>query len=205
MIPFRALAQLASEPRPASGPRCELCGSPLREPHRHVVELGARGVQCTCTPCAILFSRPDSTARFRTVPERVVADPAFAMTAERWAGLGIPVALAFFFRDSTRDEVVVCYPGAAGVIEAALEPAAWHEVTQATPLAAELAEDVEALLVHGERGAPTLACYLVPISAAYDLAGRLRRTWRGFTGGDEARREVATFFAELDHPRRGHR
>jgi hypothetical protein len=41
----------------------------------------------------------------------------------------------------------------------------------------------------------------VPISAAYELVGRLRSVWEGFTGGERGDAEIAAFFAELD--RRG--
>ncbi|MDB4959791.1 MAG: hypothetical protein JWO36_7360 [Myxococcales bacterium] len=205
MIALRGLAPFtapsATRTRSPSEAICELCASPLGAHHRHVVEIGVRGVQCTCQACAILFSRSDSETRFRTVPDRVLGDPAFAMTTSRWVELGIPVGLAFCFFDSASGHAVISYPGPAGVTEAELEPAVWEAIVAATPLAAQLERDVEAILVHGERGAPTMACYLVPISSAYELAGRLRTCWRGFSGGDEAAREIAAFFADLD--RRG--
>lgn len=132
-----------------------------------------------------------------------MVDPAFAMSGERWESLGIPVRLAFLYRDSARDRAVVSYPGPAGVIEGDIEAAVWEAIANATPLVAELRDDVEALLVHGDRGDAVLSCHLVPITSAYELAGRLRRCWRGFSGGEEANRELASFFAELD--RRGGR
>lgn len=198
MIAFRALAKLAT-PRPAAAAeaRCELCAAPIPAQHRHVVELGVHGIQCACRACAILFAAGEPGARYRTVPERVLADPSFALTSQQWSALGVPVGLAFLFRDSVRGQGIVCYPGAAGVVEGELDPEVWDAVAAATPLARVLVEDVEALIVHGERGARELACYLVPISDAYELAGRLRASWQGFSGGDRARAELAAFFAGL--------
>ncbi|HEX5064240.1 MAG TPA: DUF5947 family protein [Kofleriaceae bacterium] len=203
MIAFRSLARLAAtDAITRADVRCELCGGPLTDTHRHVVELGQRGVQCVCHACGILFAR-GSSARFRTIPDRVRIASLFDLTPERWAELGIPVALAFCYRDSLRGCGVVCYPGPAGVTDAALEPAVWDAICDATPLAADLEADVEALIVRGGRGATTLRCYLVPISTAYELVGRLRRSWQGFSGGEEAEAELASFFAELE--RRGER
>ena len=36
---------------------------------------------------------------------------------------------------------------------------------------------------------------IVPIDACYELVGRIRRAWRGFTGGDEVWLEIDRFFA----------
>jgi hypothetical protein len=204
MIALGPLVPFTGAPRRAESrePRCELCGGTLAAQHRHVLELGAadaRGVRCACGPCAVLFATDAPRPRYRTVPERVRNDPAFAMSAARWAALGAPVALAFFVRDAA-GAVVARYPGPAGVTEAALEPDAWAAIRAATPLAGALAPDVEALLVHGDRGAP-LACWLVPITAAYELCGRLRACWTGFSGGDAAQQELAAFFAELEGSR----
>ncbi|MDQ2727977.1 MAG: DUF5947 family protein [Actinomycetota bacterium] len=50
-----------------------------------------------------------------------------------------------------------------------------------------------------EQRAPTRTpeCYLVPIDACYDLVGRLRKLWRGFDGGSEARAALDEFFKEV--------
>lgn len=204
MTPLRSLARFVA-PEVVAGPvaRCEVCGGPLGERHRHVVELGERGVQCACPPCAMLFERRDAARRFRTIPDRVRRDPSFSLAPERLAELGIPVALAICYRDSMRERGIVCYPGPAGITEAELEDAAWDTICAATPLAADLADDVEALLVRGGRGVRALACYLVPISKAYELVGRLRAVWTGFAGGEAADAELAAFFADLD--RKGER
>ncbi len=199
MIALSSLTRFAAAGRAASPhARCELCGNAIDDAHRHVVEIGQRGVSCACQACSILFTQSEAGSRFRTIPDRVRVDRSFALSAATWAELGIPVSLAFCYRDSARAAGVVCYPGPAGVTDAELEPAAWDAITAATPLARDLEDDVEALLVRGARGAQSLACYLVPISLAYELVGKLRESWRGFSGGEEAEAELARFFGSLE-------
>ncbi|HEY0531723.1 MAG TPA: DUF5947 family protein [Actinoplanes sp.] len=52
--------------------------------------------------------------------------------------------------------------------------------------------DVEALLVHDDDD----AC-VVPIDVGYELVGRLRKVWRGFDGGREAREDMSRFFTRV--------
>jgi hypothetical protein len=40
-------------------------------------------------------------------------------------------------------------------------------------------------------------CFIVPVDACYELAGRLRRLWRGFDGGAEAKAALEEFFSEV--------
>jgi hypothetical protein len=196
-VALRSLARFRAGEPVAAEARCELCGGPLGDRHRHVVEPGERGVLCACRACAILFERSEAGARYRTVPDRIARDPAFALTSDT---LGIPVGIAICVRDSQRG-AVISYPGPAGMTEAELDPHVWDAIAAATPLAAQLEPDVEALLVHGRRGERSLACYLLPISMVYGLVGRLRGTWEGFSGGPRAEAELASFFAELGgHP-----
>jgi hypothetical protein len=54
---------------------------------------------------------------------------------------------------------------------------------------------VEAALVR-VRGTRVEA-YLVPIDACYELVGQLRRLWRGFDGGQEARLALDEFFTRV--------
>ena len=66
----------------------------------------------------------------------------------------------------------------------------------ANPWLRSVAPDVEAVLVHGtpERR----IWYIVPIDACYELVGRIRKQWEGFSGGDRVREEIDRFFAALD-------
>jgi hypothetical protein len=182
---FRSLRRyVVPEARPAS---CELCGAPLGESHRHVVERARRGVSCACWACAVLFTDGD---RFRTVPERVLADATFDPAPEAWAALGVPVRLSFLVRHD--GAWTASYPSPAGPVEAPLDEAAAAALVAMTPLAALALDDVEALLLRRPRD-----CLLVPVDACYELAGKIRRTWRGFTGGADAERAIDELCAEL--------
>lgn len=195
MTTMRTLQRLASErPKRDRVDRCELCSIALGDPHRHVVDLEQRSLCCACGACAILFVTGE---RFRTIPERVLAESNFELTQAEWTALGIPVGLAFVFASSRRGGHVVCYPGPAGITEAESDPGMWEALSRGTRLAAELVPDVEALLVYGARGTNHLDCFLIPIDVAYGLAGRLRGTWVGFSGGDVAQRELDGFLADL--------
>jgi hypothetical protein len=69
-------------------------------------------------------------------------------------------------------------------------------VAAAVPEVDALLPDVEALLVSGG-GGTTARCWIVPVDRCYELAGRLRRVWRGFDGGTEARAEIARFLDDV--------
>ena len=56
--------------------------------------------------------------------------------------------------------------------------------------------DVQALLVHRPKGGGQ-RCFIVPIDACYELVGIIRRTWKGFDGGEEAWTAIDAFFADL--------
>lgn len=201
MRSLRALERYARRPkraRASEGARCELCGAPAGAEHAHVVDLEQRQLCCVCRPCALLFERPGvATGRYRTVPGRVLVDPAFTLREAEWAALEVPVHLAFVFFNSSLGRWLAVYPSPAGATESELDEAAWDEVMRGLPLAKRVEPDVEALLVYGRRGRPGLEVFLAPIDACYDLVGRVRRHWRGFDGGDEARAEIDAFFEEL--------
>jgi hypothetical protein len=93
---------------------------------------------------------------------------------------------------------VAVYPGPAGATESELPLDAWAAIVAANPGLRVLAPDVEALLIRSLGGGPAaFDCHLVPIDACYELVGLLRRAWRGFDGGQEARATLSTFFATV--------
>jgi Fe-S cluster biogenesis protein NfuA len=174
---------------------CELCGTVLAAEHRHVVDLSSRSVRCACPSCTVLF-RESAGGRFRSIPDRVLHDEAH-VDAAVWSALGVPVHLSYLWFDSTLDRWVAHVPSPAGVVEVELKDGAWDVLQRDVPLLRALTHDVEALLVYGRRGAPTLDCLLVPIDACFDLAGAVKKAWKGMDGGDGVRSLVEAHFAGL--------
>jgi hypothetical protein len=185
--------------RPRPGERCEMCAVPVDGRHGHVVDLEQRTLLCTCRGCYLLFTAGGAGgSRFRAVPERYLVFPDFELSAAQWDDLQIPVSVAFFFVNSALDRVAAFYPSPAGATESLLSLETWDEVVAANPALATLAPDVEALLVRTDPdGALGAECFLVPIDACYELVGQMRRWWKGFDGGREARDALAAFFADV--------
>ncbi|MEU7556207.1 DUF5947 family protein [Streptomyces sp. NPDC044571] len=196
-VPRRGLRRFTG-PRTPRPETCELCGVVVPEDgHRHLVETEKRALVCACTPCALLFDRPGAGAgRFRTVPDRYLADPGHRLDDTAWDLLQIPVGVAFFFRNAALDRLVALYPSPAGATESELDPQTWQSVLGAGRLAELLEPDVEALLLRRSEG--RTACYLVPIDICYELVGRMRLLWQGFDGGAEARAALRTFFEQVE-------
>ncbi len=181
------------------GERCEMCSEQIADEHQHVVNTAARQLMCVCRGCYLLFTDDQAALRYRAVPDRYLAFPDFALDRRTWEALQIPVGVAFFFRNSTQNRVVAFYPGPAGATESELDLEAWTAISAAEPRVRLIADDVEALLVRipADTEAEQPICYLVPIDACYEFVGRLRRLWRGFDGGQEARSFIDDFFAAL--------
>jgi hypothetical protein len=198
----------------AADERCEMCGERVPERHAHLVDTERRSIGCACTACGLLFTRPGG--RYQTIPDRVRHDPDAPLTAAEWAGLAIPVGIAFFFVNSALGHVVASYPSPAGVTECELDLAGWDRLAADHPLLRAVAPDVEAILVvagsprlaggapvaagspgSGGSGGGGVEAFLIPIDACYSLAGGLRLHWRGFDGGAEAQRLLADFLAGI--------
>ena len=182
-------------PGPAPGQAeevCEMCAAPVGPVHSHVADLEQSTLACTCRACYLLFTDPGAgRGRYRAVPERYLHDPARPLTAAEWAELDVPVGLAFFLNSSRLGHVCGFYPSPAGATECTLDLEAWARLGEAHPLLAIPEDDVEAVLVNRTDGG--VECFLVPIDACYELAGRMRLLWQGFDGGAEARQSIAEF------------
>jgi hypothetical protein len=179
--------------RAAPGEACEMCAEPVGDGHSHVVNLDSRNILCTCRACWLLFTHQGAAGgRYRAVPDRYLRDPAFALGEGQWEALQIPVRVAFFFDNSDLGRVVAFYPSPAGATESLLALDAWADVVAANPVMADLAPDVEALLVQRTEGG--FECFLVPIDACYELVGLVRMHWKGFDGGEEAWAAIDGFF-----------
>jgi hypothetical protein len=192
-------------PRPAAPPlpteeRCEFCGQVLPARHSHVVHIERRNLLCACRPCYLLFSSAGAAGgKVKAVPEEAVDLGAGVFSPAQWERLQVPVNLAFFFFNSSLGRTVVFYPSPAGATESLLPLETWQEVVREHPRLADLSQDVEALLVWqgSEASQGPSAAFIVPIDACYELVGIVRRTWKGFHGGEEAWQAIAAFFGAL--------
>ena len=186
---------LAPSPLLRLDERCDLCRQEFGEAHQHVVNLETRSLLCACRACYLFFTHEGAgQGRYRVVPERYVATPDFVLPDEQWDALQVPVAMVFFFVNSSLNRMVAFYPSPAGATESLLPLGTWRQLTRANPLLETLRPDVEALLVY--KRPEGFECHIVPIDACYELVGRLRRH-------ETAEVEIEAFFAMVRS--RGHR
>jgi Family of unknown function (DUF5947) len=192
-----ALSQFAAKRRRVE--TCELCATELAEDHPHLVDPKARKLLCSCLACALLFGS-QSGSKYKRVPRRIRFLAGFRLTDAEWAGLMIPINMAFFFKSSPEARVVAQYPSPAGATESQLSLDTWSDLAAANPALAEMEPDVEALLVNRlgpGRGYATAEYYLLPIDECYRLVWLIRRHWQGFSGGANVWKELAGYFADL--------
>jgi hypothetical protein len=191
----------AGRPAAAELPqRCELCAEPLADSHGHLVDLTDRAIACACRACYLLFTPGGAGGRYRAVPDRYRYLAGLPISAATWDRLGVPVGMAFFFHNSTQEQVVAFYPSPAGATESQLDLAAWNEFAAAAPEVTDLLPDVEALLVNRIREPAQPARfegYAVPVDACYRLVALMRMHWRGFDGGEQAWQAIRDYLAEL--------
>jgi Family of unknown function (DUF5947) len=177
--------------------KCEMCAAEVPAEHGHVADLEAASLMCACRSCYLLFTqRSAGRGRYRTVPDRYLADPGRVMSPAEWDQLEVPVGLAFFLHSSRADgELSGFYPSPAGATECRLDLQRWQQLVSDYPLLGAPEPDVEAALIsHSDAG---VEYFVVPIDACYELAGRMRLHWRGFDGGTEARQSIADFLAKV--------
>jgi Family of unknown function (DUF5947) len=197
----------AAPAQPGAEEACEFCAAGLAAEHDHVADLDTSSLMCACRACYLLFThsgaaerwqagqaRQHGRGRYRSIPDRYRSDPSRPLSVADWDTLEIPVGLAFFLRSSKDGGVTGFYPSPAGATECRLDLQAWDRIAAAHPLLGAAEPDVEAILISRETpGADGVECFLVPIDACYELAGRMRLHWRGFDGGAEARQSIASF------------
>lgn len=192
MRPLLRLRRFIDQPAaPAERPesRCEMCAAAIGPRHSHVIDAESRRLMCACRPCYLLFTHSGAAGgRYRSVGERCIGLPECSVLLE---GADIPVGIAFFLRNSAQNRVLAFYPSPAGATESGLPVEVWDEAVRSQPVLDTLEADVEALLIRGGES------WIVPVDACYELVGRIRRCWKGFDGGEEAKQEIEAFFAEL--------
>lgn len=191
--PLEALRRFARPPVEANVEQCDFCSVALPPNHRHLLEVGTRKIICACDACALRFDT--AVGRFKLIPRDSRRLPDFHLTDAQWERFSLPIALAFFYRDSAADKVIALYPSPAGATESLLPIASWKSVAAENPILGEMQPDVEALLVN--RLNNSREYYLAPIDVCFELVGLIRVHWRGFSGGDKVWHEIEQFFARL--------
>jgi hypothetical protein len=195
--PLRGFIRRASATAAAAQEHCDFCADAVSGDHRHLLEVMNREVSCVCVPCSILFDRDAaSNGRYRLIPDRRLRLAADVMSDEEWAALEIPVGMAFFTRSTPAGRLVAAYPSPAGAVESTISLDGWAAMAAAEPVLDTLRPDVEAVLLNRAHGAT--GAWLVPIDDCFRLIAIVRTTWRGLSGGTEARSAIATFFDSLD-------
>lgn len=177
--------------------QCDFCPTALDAAHDHLVDPARRQLRCACPVCGVLRAGP-AGSRWQRVRPRCQLLAGFQLSDGRWDSLQVPIGLAFFVRSSAAGRVLAFYPGPAGVTESRLPLEGWQALVAENPELADLAPDVEALLVHRVGGAREH--YRVSIDECYRLAGVIRQHWRGLTGGAAVWAELRRFFADLRRP-----
>jgi Family of unknown function (DUF5947) len=180
--------------RATGGPRtrrpCDLCGAPLPEDHRHLLDVRDHQPLCACYACSVLFQREEAgDGHYRLVPDRRIRLAGLAP-----ARLGVPVGLAFFVKGAD-GRVVAHYPSPAGATRWDVEPRVWDAAVRDCPGLTQLTAEVEALLLNTARGRSE--AWLLPIDDCYRLVTVVRRYWTGMSGGDRVWPEIERFFEEL--------
>lgn len=174
--------------------RCDLCSIELAAEHPHLLEPANRQLHCACDACAILFSNKGDK-RFSRVPRTITFLPDFRLTDLQWAGLMLPIQLAFFFESTPDKKVIALYPSPAGPTESLLALEAWEEIVRQNVSLQKMQPDVEALLVN--RVGEKREYFIAPIDECYKLVGVIRMKWHGLSGGTEAWAAIDAFFASL--------
>src|SRR5690606_29207217 len=128
---------------------------------------------------------------YRLIPDRCLRLDGFELDDLFWAGLSIPVSLAFFCQSTQAGRVVAYYPGPMGATEAFPAPESWRGLVAANPVLGAMEPDVEALLVNRAGGAREH--WIVPIDVCFRLTGLIRKHWRGLGGGKEVWTEIDRF------------
>jgi hypothetical protein len=169
--------------------KCELCGRPLSDEHRHLLELNERRILCACEPCLAMKSGMEN---YCPVSTRTLWLDDFVFPDELWSAFQLPVGLAFFMRSTGTNSVVALYPSPAGATECELHLESWDKLVEMNPILLDLEADAEALVVNRMVGAHQHA--IVPIDECYRLVGLIKSTWQGISGGSAIEDAVPKFF-----------
>jgi len=200
----QVIRQFAGLSRPAAGGAragrgaVRVCGQLLPARHSHVVHIERRQPALRLPALLSPFLLGGSRGR----EGQSGAGKRFSISAKasfpRRSGTGCRSRsiLAFFFFNSSLGRTVVFYPSPAGATESLLPLETWEELVREHPRLATLKPGMSKRFSPGNglrRRINLPAAFIVPIDACYELVGIVRRTWKGFHGGEEAWQAIAAF------------
>lgn len=191
---FRRFAPLAASPELLASEVCDFCSSVLFAQHRHLLEMSNRKIICACDACALRFENANG-GRFKLIPREGRALLNFELSQEDWDSLGFPIELVFIYKNGVSGAPMAICPSPAGATESPLPLDNWRTIIAANPDLEDLRPDVEALLIN--RTCQSRDHFIVPVNVCFELAGLVRRNWRGFSGGRRVWGEIETFFEQL--------
>jgi Family of unknown function (DUF5947) len=184
----------AAERRSDAVERCGLCAAVVAPEHRHVLDDAQGGVACACPACTLLLDGGAAGGgHYLLIPDRRTR-----LTDVATDSLNVPVGLAFFVRQAD-GRVLAHYPSPLGTTESAIDPDAWRAVERSSPAIAAMRPRVEALLVRASGIPVRNEHWILPLDDCFRLVAVIRQHWTGMAGGSAVWREIARFFAELDH------
>jgi hypothetical protein len=190
--PARQINGTGGAPPSADAEICDLCGVTIAADHRHLLHLVERRIVCACEACWAMRS---GEGDYRPTGSRTLWLPELQLPDEVWAGFGIPIGLAFFMRSTVTECVVAMYPSPAGATESELHFESWSRMTELNPVLDDLEPDIEGLIVNRLSDPPMYA--IAPIDRCYALAGAIKATWEGISGGTGVEHAVTRFFEAL--------
>jgi hypothetical protein len=179
-------------PSAAGSERCDLCGAPIPDEHRHLLHLVERRIVCSCEAC---WAMRAGEGDYRPTGARTLWLQDLDIPDEVWAGFQIPIGLAFFMHSSVTGCVVAMYPSPAGATESELHFESWSRMVALNPILEDLEPDVEGLIVN--RLIEPHIHAIAPIDQCYALTGAVKATWEGISGGAGVERAVSGFFEQL--------
>jgi hypothetical protein len=132
---------------------------------------------------------------YRPTGNRTVWLEDMSLPEDLWAGLQIPIGLAFFMLSTVTACVVAMYPSPAGATESELHFESWNRLVELNPVLEDMEPDIEGLIVN--RIADPPAYVIAPIDRCYELTGTIKAHWEGISGGGEVERALERFFERL--------
>lgn len=190
---FKALGGFARRRKQAE--RCELCAAGVAPVHPHLLEVSTNQILCACDACATLFTHREDGRRLLRIPRDARKLNALNLNDSRWAGLRLPIDLAYFTHNISAGRVIAYYPSPAGSTESHLGLDAWNEIVQENPVLETMEPGVEALLIDRTRN--NRRAFIAPIDQCFRLTGLIRLEWRGFSGGETVWQKVDEFFEQM--------